>query len=180
MRATTTAMQRSALVGGLKKVDTGRDLWETFMESTNENLLKMIFIGEGEVDERYLQYLDSMKNMGITTCLLADLQRKMALKNSTLVMGDDMDLNMIVEDLNKFGIQLQNGRKGKKGSKVKRVGNIEYGDPPDGDRTWISAPRRLHAMLDAATNGMVDVLTKKKEGNMPTMANSVLSMEPVS
>jgi hypothetical protein len=156
-----------------------RDLWEKFMESTSENLLKAISMGKGEVDERYLQYLDSMKNMGITTCLLADLQRKMALKNFTLEMGNDTDLNMIVKDLNKFVMQLKNGSKGKKGGK--RVGLstcvMEYGDPKD--KSWMSAPRRLHTMLDAATDTMVDVLTKKKEGNVPRMADSVLSMEPV-
>jgi hypothetical protein len=124
-------------------------------------------MGKGEVDERYLQYLDSMKNMGITTCLLADLQRKMALKNFTLEMGNDTDLNMIVKDLNKFVMQLKNGSKGKKGGK--RVGLstcvMEYGDPKD--KSWMSAPRRLHTMLDAATDTMVDVLTKKKKAMCP-------------
>ena len=158
-----------------------RDLWEKFMESTNENLLKAISMGKGEVDERYLQYLDSMKNMGITTCLLADLQRKMALNNFTLEMGNDTDLNMIVKDLDKFVMQLKNGSKGKKGSTGKRVGLsmcvMKYGDPKD--KSWMSAPRRLHTMLDAATDTMVDVLTQKNEGKMPTMADSVLSMEPL-
>jgi hypothetical protein len=155
--------------------DTEKELWTTFLATADENMIQMIARGRGEVDRRYLEYLDSMKNMGTATCILADLQRKMVLSNCSLVMAEDTDLETIIKDFDKFVLQQKKGPKGTKVSQDKKapmgVCAVKYGEPEDD--TWISVPRRVNTFVDFATSAMMKTLSDKKTG-------SVLWMEPVT
>ena len=143
--------------------NTEEDLLKNLLANADKNMVEMIARGKGEVDERYLEYLDIMKNLGITTCLLADLQRKMVLNNFTLGMGENPDMESILQDFNEFLLKQNKKTMGQK------MFVADYGKPKD--KTWISGPRRLNSVVDAYTSGMMETLSQKRAGG-------VLSMEP--
>jgi hypothetical protein len=134
------------------------DMWQNFLVNAETNMVAMLDNGEGEVRERYLEYLDSMNNFGISTRCVAEVQRQLLLTQDYLSMGEtlDMDAENIVEDF------------------IKNLQKEDQGV------TWQNCPLRVKRAVDAATDGMLKYLSKYGRGGVTHASAIIPPVQPPS
>ena len=134
-------------------------MWQNFLVTAETNMVAMLDNGEGEVRERYLEYLDTIHNLGISTCYFAEMQRKMLVDQEDLLsMGEplDVDTEYMAENLTK---------------------KLQEEKP---DATWHKCPLRVKRALDAAAVGTLTYLSKYGRGGVTHASAITAPVQPPS
>ena len=134
-------------------------MWQNFLVTAETNMVAMLDNGQGEVRERYLEYLDTIHNLGISTCYFVAMQRKMLVDQEDLLsMGEplDVDTEYMAENLTK---------------------KLQEEKP---DATWHKCPLRVKRALDAAAVGTLTYLSKYGRGGVTHASAITAPVQPPS
>jgi hypothetical protein len=97
-----------------------------------------------------------MNNLGISTFLLTGIQRKILLTQDNLRMGEELDMENMVENFTKI---------------------LQEEAPGD---TWQNCPIRVKRVVDAATDGMLTYLSKHERGGVTDVSPIIPPVQPPS
>jgi hypothetical protein len=71
-----------------------KELWDSLCKGSRDVFLTMMEVAKGEVDANYVETLENIRDLAITTAIVTELQHVMVSKSCTLTVRTTNEFNV--------------------------------------------------------------------------------------